>query len=92
MHPGQLAVPLGTVRQLVDGQFPQWQGLAIRVVKSEGTVNAIFRIGERLTARFALEPCTDAAALRRRLLREAEACRELTGRTRFPTPSRWPWP
>ncbi len=52
---------------------------------SEGTVNAIFRIGGQLAARFALEPGA-AGAIRRRLRREAEACRELAGRTRFATP------
>ena len=85
MHPGQLTVPAVTVRELVDEQFPQWRRLAIRAVDAGGTVNAIFRIGGRLAARFALEP-GDAEALRRRLRREADACRELAGRTRFPTP------
>jgi aminoglycoside phosphotransferase (APT) family kinase protein len=85
MHPGQLTVPDGTVRELVDEQFPQWRHLAVTAVASEGTVNAIFRIGERLAARFALEP-GDAQALWRRLRLEAEACRELAGCTRFPTP------
>ena len=85
MHPGQLTVPDGTVRELVDEQFPQWRHLAVTAVDSEGTVNAIFRIGEGLAARFALEP-GDAQALWRRLRLEAEACRELAGCTRFPTP------
>ena len=66
MHPGQLTVPAGTVRDLVDEQFPQWRRLAIRAVDAGGTVNAIFRIGGRLAARFTLEP-GDAEALRRRL-------------------------
>ena len=85
MHPGQLTVPAGTVRELVDEQFPHWRHLVIRAVDAEGTVNAIFRIGGQLAARFALEPGA-AEAMGRRLRREAQACRELAGRTRFPTP------
>ncbi|MDO3700250.1 aminoglycoside phosphotransferase family protein [Micromonospora sp. C28SCA-DRY-2] len=85
MHDDQLTVSLDTVRELVDAQFPEWRSLPIRRVVSEGTVNAIFRIGERFTARFPLQPrAVDAA--RGWLEREAEAARELMGRTRFPTP------
>jgi aminoglycoside phosphotransferase (APT) family kinase protein len=85
MHANQLAVSPGAVRELVDEQFPQWRGLAIETVDSQGTVNRIFRIGDQLTARFALEP-SDAGSMRRRLESEAKAARELAGRTRFPTP------
>ncbi|MGH3679678.1 MAG: aminoglycoside phosphotransferase family protein [Natronosporangium sp.] len=52
---------------------------------SQGTVNAIFRVGDRLAARFPLQP-GDVEVTRRRLQAEAEAARELVGRTRFPTP------
>jgi aminoglycoside phosphotransferase (APT) family kinase protein len=85
MHPGQLAVSVETVRTLVDEQFPQWRGLHIRPVMSQGTVNALFRIGEKLLARFPLQP-GDVAAIRQWLESEAQAARELLGRTRFPTP------
>ena len=85
MHAGQLAVSPQTVRELVDGQFPGWQGLAIRAVNAPGTVNAIFRIGEQLAARFPLQP-GDAETVRRRLESEASASCELAGRTRFATP------
>ena len=85
MHPGQLAVSPQTVRELVDGQFPGWQGLAIGAVNAPGTVNAIFRIGEQFAARFPLQP-GDAEAVRTRLESEASAARELAGRTRFATP------
>ena len=50
MHPGQVHVTLATVRALVRDQFPEWAGLTVREVHSEGTVNAIFRIGDGLTA------------------------------------------
>jgi aminoglycoside phosphotransferase (APT) family kinase protein len=85
MHANQLTVSLETVRALVDEQFPQWLGLPIQGVASQGTVNAIFRIGERIAARFPLEP-RDVGSTLRRLEAEAEAARELVGRTRFPTP------
>ncbi|WP_433309897.1 aminoglycoside phosphotransferase family protein [Micromonospora sp. CA-269861] len=85
MHDGQLAVPFDVVRELVDAQFPEWRSLPVRRIASQGTVNAIFRIGDRLTARFPLEP-REVDAARDWLEREAEAARELLGRTRFPTP------
>jgi len=85
MHPDQLDVPLETVRGLIDDQFPQWRDLPIRGIASEGTVNAIFRVGDRLAARFPLE-VGDVEPTRRWLEAEAAAARELAGRTRFPTP------
>jgi aminoglycoside phosphotransferase (APT) family kinase protein len=85
MHPGQLRVSADTVRELVSEQFPQWRSLPVTPVASEGTVNALFRIGDELAARFPLEP-GDVGAVRRRLESEADAARELAGRTRFRTP------
>jgi aminoglycoside phosphotransferase (APT) family kinase protein len=85
MHKNQLTVVAGTVRALVAEQFPDWAGLPIRAVMSHGTVNALFRIGDRLAARFPLEP-GDLAETRSWLEREAAAARELAGRTRFATP------
>ncbi|GIH03706.1 putative phosphotransferase [Rhizocola hellebori] len=86
MHADQLTLSLETVRELVDEQFPQWRRLPIRGVASQGTVNAIFRVGDSLAARFPLQP-GDVDATRRWLRAEAEAGRELMGRTRFPTPT-----
>lgn len=83
MHPDQLSVTAGTVRELVDRQFPCWRGLPIRPVAAEGTVNAIFRIGDGLAARFPLRP---GDGIREWLEREAAAARELRGATRFPVP------
>jgi aminoglycoside phosphotransferase (APT) family kinase protein len=85
MHADQLTVSPETVRRLVDAQFPEWRRLPISSITSQGTVNAIFRIGERFAARFPLQP-GDVEATRARLVSEAEAARELAGRTRFPTP------
>lgn len=85
MHDGQLTVSSETVRTLLDEQFPEWRGLEVRSVDSAGTVNAIFRIGDRWTARFPLQP-GDVEATRLKLQAEARAGRELAGRTRFRTP------
>jgi aminoglycoside phosphotransferase (APT) family kinase protein len=85
MHDGQLTISAAMVRALVDEQFPQWRSLPVRGVASEGTVNAIFRIGEEVAARFPLQP-DDAGSVRRWLAAEADAARELAASTRFPTP------
>lgn len=85
MHSGQLTVTTSTVRELVDEQFPAWQSLRIEAVASQGTVNAIFRIGDQLAARFPLQG-SDAGAVLRSLESEASAARELLGRTRLATP------
>ena len=56
----------------VDDQFPQWRSLPIRPVASEGTVNALFRIGDRLAGRFPLQPA-DPGETRTWLAAEAAA-------------------
>ena len=85
MHAGQLDVTAETVRELVDVQFPEWRDLPVRALRSSGTVNALFRLGEGLVARFPLMPA-DVAETRRELEAEASAARELLGRSRFATP------
>jgi aminoglycoside phosphotransferase (APT) family kinase protein len=85
MHPGQLNVTVSTVRALVAEQFPEWAGRPVQPVDSSGTVNALFRIGDDLAARFPLEP-GDPDRTRRGLESEAKATAELAAGTRFPTP------
>jgi aminoglycoside phosphotransferase (APT) family kinase protein len=85
MHLDQLPVSPETVTELVDQQFPQWRGLPVTEVASQGTVNALFRIGDKFVARFPLAP-GDVTVTRRWLESEAQAARELSGRTRFLTP------
>lgn len=85
IHADQLTVRETTVRALVDAQFPQWRDLPVRAIAGQGTVNAIFRIGDRLAARFPLRP-GDPDTVRRDLIDEAAAGRVLLGRTRFATP------
>ncbi len=86
MHPGQLTVSPLTVGRLIAEQFPQWAGLPIEPVSGAGTVNAIFRVGDHIVARFPLEPDDDIEAVRHDLEHEAEAARELSGRTPVATP------
>ena len=85
MHADQLNVSPETVRKLVDEQFPEWRDLPVRRIASQGTVNAIFRIGDRCAARFPLQG-SDVDATLHWLESEAEAARELAGHTPFPTP------
>jgi aminoglycoside phosphotransferase (APT) family kinase protein len=85
MHVGELPISAAVVRDLLGAQFPQWRDLPLSRVASPGTVNAIFRIGDRLAARFPLQG-TDPAAARRLLESEGAAAGELAGATRFPVP------
>lgn len=64
MHPDQLTVTTGVVTALVAEQFPGWAGLPVREVRSQGTDNALFRLGDRLAARFPLRPDDPARTLR----------------------------
>jgi len=85
MHADQVDVSADTVRSLVDGQFPQWRRLPVRRIVSDGTVNAIFRIGDDLAARFPLR-AQDPVTARAWLESEAGAARELAAYSPVPTP------
>src|SRR5690242_8869202 len=85
MHEGQLDVTVELVERLVKEQFPQWSALGIRAVASHGTVNAVFRIGDDLTARLPIQP-GDPATVRSELEDEAEAARRLHTMSPYPTP------
>ncbi|HEY0716121.1 MAG TPA: aminoglycoside phosphotransferase family protein [Streptosporangiaceae bacterium] len=86
MHADELPIDVAVVRDLVSTQFPQWRDLPVRRVTSAGTVNAIFRLGDRLAARFPLRRA-DPTVTRRKLESEAAAARELAAATRFPVPA-----
>ncbi|WP_206685886.1 phosphotransferase [Kribbella qitaiheensis] len=73
------------VATLIQEQFPRWSGKSIQLVSSTGTVNAIFRIGNDLSARFPLR-LTDAAEALAVLEQEAQASAELAQVSRFPAP------
>jgi len=53
MHINELEIDEALVRRLLVEQFPYWSGLPLRRVEPEGTVNAIFRLGDELSLRFA---------------------------------------
>jgi aminoglycoside phosphotransferase (APT) family kinase protein len=81
----QLHVDASIVSRLVAEQFPRWRGEPIEEVATDGTVNAVFRIGSDLSARFPLrdgDPDDVAAMLRD----EARASRELASCCPVATP------
>jgi aminoglycoside phosphotransferase (APT) family kinase protein len=51
MHTDELAIDEKLVRRLLEEQFPQWAALPLHRVEPSGTVNAIFRLGDRLSIR-----------------------------------------
>ena len=53
MHPDEREVDEALVRRLLDDQFPEWSDLPLSRVEPAGTVNAIFRLGDRLSLRLA---------------------------------------
>ena len=85
MHDDQVDVTTEIVATLIQEQFPQWSGEAIRLVPSTGTVNAIFRVGSALSARFPLR-LVDADEALTVLEQEAEASAELAQVSRFFVP------
>jgi aminoglycoside phosphotransferase (APT) family kinase protein len=85
MHADQLTITDEMVRALVDAQFPEWAELPVEHIESIGTVNAIFRIGGHLSARFPLQP-DDPQAVRAALEVEAAAARQLAAHTAFAVP------
>jgi aminoglycoside phosphotransferase (APT) family kinase protein len=85
MHAGELPVSAAVVRELIGAQFPRWRGRPVRRVSSPGTVNAVFRVGGDLAARFPLRGA-DAVQALSSLESEAAAARELAPATRFPVP------
>jgi aminoglycoside phosphotransferase (APT) family kinase protein len=51
MHADELDIDEALVGRLIAGQFPQWARLPVRRVRSSGTDNAIFRLGDALAVR-----------------------------------------
>ncbi|MEU5672003.1 aminoglycoside phosphotransferase family protein [Micromonospora sp. NPDC047753] len=85
MHHDELALTDDVVRELIADQFPRWETAPVRRVASNGTVNAIFRIGDDVAARFLLRP-RDVAVAAELLEREAEASRRFAEHSPFPAP------
>jgi aminoglycoside phosphotransferase (APT) family kinase protein len=51
MHDGEVGIDTGLVQRLVTAQFARLAGLPVSAVQSTGTVNAIYRLGDRLCTR-----------------------------------------
>ena len=83
MHEDEIVVTEETARALIADQFPQWAGEPIRRIDVSGTVNAIFRIGERYAARFPLQG-HDPHQTQRLLEAEASARAEFARASPFP--------
>jgi hypothetical protein len=56
LHDGALEVSEDLVRRLVLEQFPWWQNLPLRRVRSTGTVHALYRLGADMVLRLPLVP------------------------------------
>ena len=56
MHDDEADIDAGLVRRLLTSQFPELAGLPLREVQPTGTVNALYRIGEKWCARLPRVP------------------------------------
>ncbi|MHA7284439.1 aminoglycoside phosphotransferase family protein [Arthrobacter sp. TMS2-4] len=86
MHDDELHIDEDMARRLIVGQFPQWRDERVQHVTTDGTVNAIVRIGTGLAARFPLR-AADPSAVHDQLARDAAAMRELAACCPFPSPA-----
>ena len=85
MHDDQIDVTVGTVRRLVARQYPQWSDRPVHRLRTAGTVNAIFRLGDDLCGRFPLR-ASEPEAARDWLRVEATAAAEFAEVSSVPSP------
>lgn len=85
MHDDQVHIDADIARQLIDDSFPQYRSEPIEHVDSQGTVNAIYRVGSVAAARFSLR-AADPHALEAALQRESAGMIEFASACPFPTP------
>ena len=62
MHADEKDVDTTLVRRLIDAQFPQWSGLSLARVPSDGTDNAIYRLGHAMAVRMPRYPAAAGQA------------------------------
>lgn len=74
MHDDEVDIEIGTVESLLADQFPRLAGEVVRL-PSTGTVNAVFRIGDRHVARFPRRG-DDLRRVAKQLLEERRAAAE----------------
>lgn len=60
MHADEIQIDVTLVGRLLAAQFPQWAGLPIQPVRSSGTDNAIFRLGDHMAVRLPRIPAATA--------------------------------
>lgn len=51
MHADEVETDAALVHRLLEGQFPRWAGLPVKLVESYGTDHDIYRLGEQLSVR-----------------------------------------
>src|SRR4051794_32113316 len=85
MHTDQVDLAAGVVAGIVAAQFPRWSGREVRPVASDGTVNALFRLGDDVVLRFPLRPRADDA-MRESLAREQDDARRIGARVAVQVP------
>jgi len=64
MHPDEIAIGLPLVARLISAQFPHWGNLPLTEVRSAGTDNAIYRLGDGLAVRLPRRRAVAAEAAR----------------------------
>lgn len=74
----ELTIEADTVARLVVEQFPAYADGRVERVGTHGTVHAVFRVGDQVSARFPLRP-DDPVVARAALEHEAASARELAG-------------
>jgi aminoglycoside phosphotransferase (APT) family kinase protein len=85
MHDDQIEISDEIATELIRSQFPEWSQQPICRVQSGGTVNAIFRIGDELAARFPLRRA-DPDQTRQLLLDEARESEAFARHTTVSSP------
>jgi aminoglycoside phosphotransferase (APT) family kinase protein len=56
MHENQISTDVALVRRLLKSQFPAWSDLPVEPIVSDGTTNAIYRLGDELAVRLPFRP------------------------------------
>ncbi|WP_328871195.1 aminoglycoside phosphotransferase family protein [Streptomyces sp. NBC_00287] len=64
MRPDELDIDAELVRRLIPEQFPQWARLPVRLVRSAGTDNAMYRLGDDLVVRLPRLPGGEGQIIR----------------------------
>ena len=86
MHEDEVSLSDEAAGALIADQFPAWAQEPLRRLPSSGTVNAIFRVGDRHAARFPLTG-TDVEGTRQQLEAEASASRDFARACPVPAPA-----